>query len=320
MDKDTFTLNNQTYSDNNNILLGIINELQHIVNSSHENLTIKRISDVIIKMNFIINENKKNRELIMNQFTLLQTKFVQLNQIANSSHENLTIKRISDVIIKMNFIINENKKTRELIMNQFTLLQNQISKLSQNLKINNINDRQELKFGIGRYVGQVVNGLKEGKGTVYFNDGDRYEGDFRNDKYEGKGIYYYNREPFKGERFEGDFRNGIAEGKGVYYYHNGDRYEGDYRNDKPEGKGIMYYHNGDRYEGDFRNDKREGKGIYYFHNGNRYEGDFRNDGREGKGIYYYNNGDRMMGDYYNGKKIGKHVKLTRNGEVKTYNY
>ena len=53
MDKDTFNLNNQTYS-KNNILLGIINELHQISNSSHENLTIKRISDVIIKMNFII--------------------------------------------------------------------------------------------------------------------------------------------------------------------------------------------------------------------------------------------------------------------------
>ena len=64
MDKDTFTLNNQTYSDINNILLGIINELHQIANSSHENLTIKRISDIIIKMNFIINENKKNHESI----------------------------------------------------------------------------------------------------------------------------------------------------------------------------------------------------------------------------------------------------------------
>ena len=61
MDKDTFTLNNQTYSNNNNILLGIINELNQIANSSHENLTIKRI--IIIKMNFIINENKKNKRI-----------------------------------------------------------------------------------------------------------------------------------------------------------------------------------------------------------------------------------------------------------------
>ena len=74
MDKDTFTLNNQTYSNNNNILLGIINELQQISNSIHENLTIKRIIDVIIKMNFIINKNRKNHESIVNQFALLQNQ------------------------------------------------------------------------------------------------------------------------------------------------------------------------------------------------------------------------------------------------------
>ena len=78
MDDDKFTLNNQTYSNNNNILLGIINELQQISNSSHETLTIKRISDIIIKMNFIINENKKNMGLIMNQFSKLENKMNQL--------------------------------------------------------------------------------------------------------------------------------------------------------------------------------------------------------------------------------------------------
>ena len=77
MDDDKFTLNNKTYS-NNNILLGIINELQQISNSSHETLTIKRISDIIIKMNFIINEKKKNMGLIMNQFSKLENKMNQL--------------------------------------------------------------------------------------------------------------------------------------------------------------------------------------------------------------------------------------------------
>ena len=80
MYKDKFTLNNQIYSNNNNILLGIIKELQQISNASHENLTIKRISDIIIKMNFIIKENRKTRELIMNQFTILRNKFDQLSQ------------------------------------------------------------------------------------------------------------------------------------------------------------------------------------------------------------------------------------------------
>jgi len=220
MDKDTFTLSNQTYSNNNNILLGIINELNQIINSSHENLTIKRISDVIIKMNFIINENKKNHESIMNQFTILQNKFDRLNQ---------------------------------------------------KLNINNINNQQELK-GITnghnwRYVGQVVNGLREGKGILYGDNGDKYEGDFRNDKKEGKGIYYWNIEPFKGDRYEGDFKNDKKEGKGFMYYHDGDRYEGDYRNGKKEGKGIYYYNNGDREMGDFYNGKGLGKHVLLKKNG-----------------------------------------------------
>ena len=80
MDKDTFTLNNQTYSNNNNILLGIINELQQISNSSHENLTIKRISDIIIKMNSAINENKKNTQLIIDHNTNLQNQITQMSK------------------------------------------------------------------------------------------------------------------------------------------------------------------------------------------------------------------------------------------------
>ena len=177
MNQNAFSLNNQTYANNNNILLGIINELQQIINYSKEDLTIKRISDIIIKMNFFFNENKKNHESIMNQFALQQ--------------------------------------------NQLASVQNQLNQLNQNLKINNINNQQELKFkNGGRYVGQVINGLREGKGIEYYINGNRYEGDFRNDKREGKGIYYY---------------------------HNGDIYEGDYRNDKRGGKGIYFWNNGDRY-------------------------------------------------------------------------
>ena len=31
----------------------------------------------------------------------------------------------------------------------------------------------------------------EGKGILYYNDGERYEGEFLNDKKDGKGILYY---------------------------------------------------------------------------------------------------------------------------------
>ena len=186
MNTDVFNLSQKIYTNNNNILIGIVDDL---------------------------------------------------NQIINILNNNPIIKRIGDIIIKINYTINENKKTRELIINQFYKIESKLDQLNQNLKINNINNQQELKGVIGRYVGQVVKGLAEGKGIACWNDGDRYEGEFRNNKREGKGIYYYNN----GDRYEGDFKNDNAEGKGIYYWNDGDRYEGDFRNDKKEWKGIYYY-------------------------------------------------------------------------------
>ena len=122
----------------------------------------------------------------------------------------------------MNFIINENKKNHESIMNQLTILQNKFDQLNQKMNINNINNQKELK-GITnghnwRYVGQVINGLREGKGIEYYNSGNRYEGDYRNGKREGKGIYYYNN----GDREMGDFYNGKGIGKHVLLKKNGE--------------------------------------------------------------------------------------------------
>ena len=190
MDQNTFDLNNQTYANNNNILLGIINEFQQIINSSREDLTIKRISDIIIKMNFFYNENKKYYESIMNQF-------------AN--------------------------------------LENELNQLKQNFKINDINNQKELELKNGRYVGQVVNGLREGKGIYYVYNGDRYEGEWKNDKREGKGIEYFNN----GDRYEGDWKDDKKQGKGIYYYLNGDRSMGNYSKNSQIGKHVMLTKYGD---------------------------------------------------------------------------
>ena len=142
MEENIFNLNNKIYSNNNNILLGIINDLQQIINISKDNIIIKRLSDIIIKMNNIINENIKNTELIRKDISILYDK---------------------------------------------------LSKQSNDLTLNNKNN-QEIKYnnerGRNKYIGQVLNGVPEGKGIMYWNDGDRYEGEWKNDKKEGKGIYY----------------------------------------------------------------------------------------------------------------------------------
>ena len=126
MEQNIFNLNNKIYSNNNNILLEIVNDLDQLMNYSKDNIIIKTLGNIINKMNYIINENKKNLELIRND----------INKLSN----------------KLN-----------------------------NLNINN-KSNQELQFSDGRYVGEVLNALAEGKGIWYGINGDRYEGDWRNDK------------------------------------------------------------------------------------------------------------------------------------------
>ena len=83
MQENFFNLNDKIYSNNNNILIEIVNDLQQLMNNSNDNLIIKRLSDVIIKMNNIINENKKNVQLIRDDisslYKRLNKKFGELN-------------------------------------------------------------------------------------------------------------------------------------------------------------------------------------------------------------------------------------------------
>ena len=187
---------------------------------------------------------------IKNNNNILLELVNDLLGLKNYSKDNYIIKTLENVINKLNYIINENKKNSELIKNDLNTLNNKFDKLNQ-----------EMQIDYGRYIGEIVNGLPEGQGILYADDGSRYEGGWKNGKLEGKGIAYLNN----GDRYEGDWKNGLKEGKGIYYYnrepYKGDRYEGEYKNNKQEGKGILYYNNGDKYEGDFKKGKQEGKGI-----------------------------------------------------------
>ena len=190
MDKNLFSLNYKIYSINNDILIEIVNDLQQLMVYSKDNLIITTLKNAINKINYIINDNRKNLELI-----------------------------VTDV----------NK------------MYNQMNKQIDDLKNNINNNNQELQFDKGKYVGQLINGLPEGKGIIYFNNGGRYEGDWKNGRQEGKGIFYYNN----GNRYEGDWKQGKKDGKGIYYYNNGNRSMNDYCDGKEIGKHVILTKDGE---------------------------------------------------------------------------
>ena len=123
-----------------------------------------------------------------------------VNDLNNNRNIDNIIKQIKNIIIIMNKVIIENKNNINLIQKDINNMINEFKELKNN---NNIITNKTEIYDNGKYIGEFKNGMRDGKGIYYWNNGDRYEGDFRNGKYEGKGIYYYNN----GERYEGDYRN-----------------------------------------------------------------------------------------------------------------
>jgi serine/threonine protein kinase len=136
-----------------------------------------------------------------------------------------------------------------------------------------------LKKGNSGYQGEMVNGVREGKGTYCFENGDKYEGFWKNNKMEGKGVYYFH----DGDKYDGEWIDGKKEGQGIYTFSSGAKYEGNWVQGKMEGSGIFYYSNGDKYDGEWKDNKKEGNGIYYYSNGCKYEGEWKNDKKDGNG-------------------------------------
>ena len=76
------------------------------------------------------------------------------------------------------------------------------------------------------YIGNWNNGVKDGKGILYYKNGNiLYEGHFHNGKFEGKGKFYLEN----GGYYEGEFKNNLMHGKGKIYDKNGDiSYDGEF--------------------------------------------------------------------------------------------
>ena len=98
--------------------------------------------------------------IYINNNNLLLEIIKELKKIINNSNDNVIIKSLSKIIEQLYSIINDNRKNNQIILNYVNNLQNQIEQM--NNKISN----REIKYENKRYVGQVINEIKEGKGII----------------------------------------------------------------------------------------------------------------------------------------------------------
>ena len=120
-----------------------------------------------------------------------------------------------------------NQLNNPLLLN-LTMMPNSSMNLTH---FKNNDDKEE------KYIGQIVNGFRHGKGNLYYKNGSlKYQGDFLYDNFEGNGKMVYEN----GFYYIGQFKKGIFNGKGKLFYENGNiYYEGDFIDDYFHGNGKM---------------------------------------------------------------------------------
>jgi hypothetical protein len=229
-----------------------------------------------------------------------------------------------------------NKQFKDIVDNNIRKYQPTINSFLETKENNNyigslneygfLNGECELKYNnTYSYIGNLINGIRYGKGIYNYSNGDIYDGEWVNGEQQGNGVmnYHngitYNGEWVKGKKhgkgffsddnrnsYNGDWVNDLANGEGEMKYNNGDVYNGDWVEGKKHGKGVMNYSNGDVYVGDWVEDLKYGEGVMHYSNGDVYNGNWDNF-QHRKGIMKYANGDIYDGDWFLDAKWGKGI-------------
>ena len=139
-----------------------------------------------------------------------------------------------------------------------------------------------------QYLGEIKNGLRNGKGKMTYSNGNIYSGDWIDDVFHGKGTYL---KP-NGQSMSGDWENGYLIRGQIIFFKNvlgEEKYIGEvvysfFGYPVPHGMGAYFYMNGDKYVGEFVDFKREGKGTFTWANGDSYCGFWQDDEYHGNGI------------------------------------
>lgn len=150
------------------------------------------------------------------------------------------------------------------------------------------------------YIGNFVQGKKEGKGVSHNFENLIYEGGFKDDLYDGKGSLKFT----EGRTISGKFVSGYLEGEGKEEWDNGTLYEGKFVKSRKQGHGLLTVPKFSTYKGEFFKDKFHGSGKLTMENQTSYEGEWDKGRMHGKGTFTWPNGKVYVGEYLFDKKHG----------------
>lgn len=142
----------------------------------------------------------------------------------------------------------------------------------------------------GYYIGETLNGLRNGKGVMHYSDGRTCEGDWSQGQAYGE-VVLKNKE---GKIiYQGHIVNGRFDGKGILADQRAKQiYEGEFKDSLYHGYGRLFNLKKELlYEGDWKKGKRCGKGISYVQGKRSYEGEWRDGQPNGQGSSFDEEGN-----------------------------
>ncbi|CAL5982802.1 MORN_motif [Hexamita inflata] len=209
-----------------------------------------------------------------------------------------------------------------------------------------------------QYIGDVVGGLKHGKGALIFNDGGYYVGNFVNDRFSGSGTFKFNNQQQQLFGFfkNGDFQQGDLICQGFRQtIQNGSQHnqQSVYENNQNKQKQvtILETQQGDNkvvhfltdgsivhgksnltlnqvvitpryiFVGEIQNEKMNGTGVLVFNDGSVFNGKFMNNKFDGVGTFTFAAEIQMIGRFIEGDfYYGNLTFLKTNQTVQVKNY
>ena len=228
-----------------------VNNMKKEYENDNEN-EIKQKSDLDKKIENL-NYLKRLAEIIFNTYDSFNNNYYNAVNISNALDSYYKNKE------DFNNKLNKDIKTISQIKNQKCIFNNIIKEGENQINgiekfIDTFNELEGKIKNMKQDYEKKLQDKKEGKGTLYYCNGNKYEGEWKRDKREGKGIFYYKQNKRK---YDGEWKNDEKEGKGILYYNDKyklyDRFEGIWEKNKKK-KGISFNKNGSKLQRDFTND------------------------------------------------------------------
>ncbi|MBC3957126.1 C13 family peptidase [Pseudomonas triticifolii] len=160
------------------------------------------------------------------------------------------------------------------------------------------------------YEGQFDHGMRQGAGELHASNGDIYKGGFEQGLYSGQGRLTTR----SGATYVGGFRLGLRDGEGTQK-DKGMLYRGQFKAGVYEGPGRLELEDGSQFQGLFANGRPNGEGVRSDASGNQYSGTFVDGQLQGNGSFSSADGDQYVGRFRNNQLDGTGRYENSDGDV-----